>query len=104
MDAQPQSNSHIELRANRDGQPRAFITGTRVRVQDIVHDAEGLGMSADEIVANLPHLTLSQVYAALSYYFDHQLEVREAMRADDEFAAQMEREQRPLLAQATKDV
>ena len=25
--------THIELRPNRDGQPRAFIAGTRVRVQ-----------------------------------------------------------------------
>jgi hypothetical protein len=32
--------THIELRPNREGQPRAFIAGTRVRVQDIYAQAE----------------------------------------------------------------
>jgi hypothetical protein len=34
-----------------------------------------MGMSADEILTTLTHLTPSQVHSALAYYFDHQDEV-----------------------------
>jgi uncharacterized protein (DUF433 family) len=78
--------THIELRPNRDGQPRAFIAGTRVRVQDIYALAELQGASPDEIARALPHLTLGQVYAALSYYFDHREAILQEMREDEEFA------------------
>jgi uncharacterized protein (DUF433 family) len=80
--------THIELRPNRDGQPRAFVVGTRIRVQDIYVLAEVHGKTADEIVQALPSLTLAQVHAALSYYFDHREAILEEMRDDDEFAKQ----------------
>ena len=34
-----------------------------------------MGMSVDEILTTLPHLTPSQVHSALAYYFDHQEEI-----------------------------
>jgi len=34
-----------------------------------------LGLSPEEIVIHLPHLTLAQVFDALSYYSDHQREI-----------------------------
>ncbi len=80
---------YIEFRKNRDGQDRAFIAGTRVRVQDIYVDSQLYGKSAEEIVAALPHLTLAQVYAALSYYFDHREEVLDEIRQDEQFIALM---------------
>ena len=81
---------HIELRANRDGQPRAYILGTRVRVQDIYFLAEVEGRSPNEIVSALPSLTLGQVHAALSYYFDHRDAVlTENIHQDEAFAARM---------------
>jgi hypothetical protein len=43
-----------------------------------------LGMSVDEILQSLPHLTQSQVHAALTFYFDHQEQVdRELKREAD---------------------
>jgi uncharacterized protein (DUF433 family) len=75
----------IELRPNRNGQPRAYIAGTRVRVQDIYAMAELQGQSPDEIVRSLPHLSLAQVYAALAYYFDHRDAVLDEIRQDGEF-------------------
>lgn len=94
---------HIEIRPNRAGQPRAFIVGTRVRVQDAVCDSEGLGQSPDEIVANLPHLTLAQVHAALSYYFDHQDEIRSAIREDEEFILEVERRRQAQSGKVIQD-
>jgi uncharacterized protein (DUF433 family) len=80
---------HIELRANRDGQPRAYIVGTRVRVQDIYFLAEVEGRSPNEIVTALPSLTLGQVHAALSYYFDHRDAVLNEIQQDDAFAVRL---------------
>ena len=80
--------THIEIRPNRDGQPRAFIAGTRIRVQDVYAFAELQGKSADQIVQALPNLTLAQVHAALSYYFDHRDAIVLEMREDEEFVRQ----------------
>ena len=81
--------THIELRPNRDGQERAFIAGTRVRVQDVAVPAEVHGKTPDEIVQSLPHLTLEQVHAALSYYFGHRDAILQEMREDEDFVNQL---------------
>jgi uncharacterized protein (DUF433 family) len=79
----------IELRPNRSGQSRAYIAGTRVRVQDIYGLSELQDKSPDEIVAALPHLTLFQVHSALAYYFQHRAEILQELREDDDFVASM---------------
>jgi uncharacterized protein (DUF433 family) len=80
---------HIELRSNRAGDPRAYIVGTRIRVQDVSVMAEIQGKTPEEIVNAFPHLTLGQVHAALSYYFDHRAEIVQQMRDDEVFVAEM---------------
>lgn len=67
---------------------KACIAGHRVRVMDVVLMHEHLKMSADEIVAAYPAITLSDVHAALAYYFDNVEEIREDMRRNDELAEQ----------------
>jgi uncharacterized protein (DUF433 family) len=79
--------STVELRPNRSGQLRAFISGTRVRVQDIYALSELQGKTPDEIVAALPHLTLFQIHSALAYYSQHRDEILQEIREDDDFAA-----------------
>jgi uncharacterized protein (DUF433 family) len=81
--------THIEVRPNRAGQSRAYIAGTRVRVQDIYALTEIHGLSADQIVEQLPHLTLGQVYAGLSYLFDHREQILSEVREDEEFVRMM---------------
>lgn len=76
------------MRPNRAGQIRAYLSGTRIRVQDIVSDYERHGLSPEQIVREYPHLTLAQVHAALSYYYEHGDEVREHIKADDEYVRQ----------------
>jgi uncharacterized protein (DUF433 family) len=65
----------IDVHDNRAGQPRAYLTGTRVRVLDIYAMSELQGRSPDDIVAAMPHLNLGQVHTALAYYFDHRDQV-----------------------------
>ena len=55
-----------------DGKP--IIVGTRITVRCVAGYYQ-MGMSADEILTTLPHLTPSQLHSALAYYFDHQEEV-----------------------------
>jgi uncharacterized protein (DUF433 family) len=64
---------------------KACIAAHRVRVMDIVIWHEFRGMSADEIVSQIPSITLSDVYAALAYYFDNLEEIREEMQREQEF-------------------
>lgn len=51
--------------------------------------SEVQGLSPDQIVDALPHLTLAQVHAALSYYFDHRSEIQSHIREDNDLVEQM---------------
>ena len=54
------------------GEP--IIKGTRTPVRAIV-ELWRQGVVPEEIPTHLPHLTLAQVFDALSYYSDHQEEI-----------------------------
>jgi uncharacterized protein (DUF433 family) len=56
------------------GEP--VIKGTRTSVRAIVEWWK-FGASPEEILENLPHLTLSQIFDALSYYADHRDEIEQ---------------------------
>jgi uncharacterized protein (DUF433 family) len=56
------------------GEP--IITGTRTSVRAIV-GLWRLCIMPEEILNHLPHLTLAQVFDALSFYLDHQTEINE---------------------------
>lgn len=58
-----------------------IIEGTRITVRAIAGYYR-MGMSVDEILQSLSHLTASQVHSALAYYFDHQAEI-DAVLADE---------------------
>lgn len=76
---------YIDVRDNRAGQPRPYIAGTRVRVQDVVRYHERLGMSSEQIVQELPHLTLAQVHAAMLFYFEDREAIWKCIREDEAF-------------------
>lgn len=61
------------------GEP--VIEGTRTPVRAIVELWRG-GTPAEEIGLDLPHLTLAQVFDALSYYSDHTAEINEHIEAN----------------------
>jgi uncharacterized protein (DUF433 family) len=63
------SNSEI-----LSGEP--IIVGTRTSVRAIV-GLWRLGIMPEEILSHLPHLTLAQVFDALSFYLDHQAEIND---------------------------
>jgi uncharacterized protein (DUF433 family) len=69
---------HVEVVESRSG-PRAVVRGTRVGV-DVVVGYERAGYTPQQIVDDiLPHLTLAQVYDALSYFHEHLDEIEEVL-------------------------
>ena len=71
---------------------RACVAGHRVRVLDIVVWHEHQGMTPDEIVSHVPSITLTDVHAALSYYFDHVDEIQQEMREEGAFVEEFRRD------------
>lgn len=65
---------------------RACIAGHRIRVMDIVVWHEMRGMPAKEIAAEYPGISLADIHAALTYYFDNRAEIEEDFRQDDQWA------------------
>lgn len=65
------------------------IEGSRTRVIDIAIEYEILGHSPDEIVRSHPHLDLSQIHDALSYYYGNREELDQKMEQDHEFIEQL---------------
>ena len=76
---------------------RARIAGHRVRVQDVVIWHEHQGMTPDQIVSEIPTITLSDVHSALAYYFDHVQEIQDEMRADEVYVEEFRRSHPSLL-------
>ena len=70
---------------------RACIDGTRIRVMDIV----GLhqhGYTPEQMLnVYATPLTLAQVHAALTYYYDHPGEIDASNKEDEEVVAKLKR-------------
>lgn len=75
---------YLELRPTRWGAQKPYIAGTRIAVSDIYVHHVLRGESAEEIVDAFPHLTVSQVFAALAYCFDHLPEIRSELQSETE--------------------
>ena len=78
MKTKPEAN--VETRPGvRGGAP--VIAGTGIKVLDVAVRYEVMGMSPEEIMVALPHLELSQIHAALSYYYAHKGELDKDWKA-----------------------
>ena len=60
----------------------AWIDETNVKVIEVVLDKLAHGWSPEEIHFLHPDLSLAQIHAALSYYYDHQQEIDAEMHAE----------------------
>ena len=69
MPATPTAHIHLDERGV------AWIDDTNVKVVEVVLDKLAHGSSPEEIHFQHPHLSLAQIHAALSYYYDHQQEI-----------------------------
>src|SRR6478736_970487 len=69
------------------GRPR--IDGHRITVEDVAIWHERMGMSPDEIVSAYPSISLSDVYAALAYYFENRDAIDADIREGKEFVEKL---------------
>jgi uncharacterized protein (DUF433 family) len=69
------------------GKPR--IDGHRITVEDVAVWHERMGMSPDEIVSEYPTITLSDVHAALAYYYEHREQIDAAYEEGKRFVEEM---------------
>jgi len=84
------NTNHPFIVKNKDicaGNP--IIEGTRTRVIDIAIEYEMLGRSPDEIISSHPHLNLSQVHDALSFYYENRGELDRKAERDQEFIVRL---------------
>jgi uncharacterized protein (DUF433 family) len=80
--------TQIEL----DSQGVAWIGGTKVKVTEIVLDKIAYGWSPEEIHFQHPALSLAQIHAALTFYYENQrqldAQIREGLEEAGKLAAQ----------------
>jgi uncharacterized protein (DUF433 family) len=72
------------------GQP--VVRGSRIKVMDIAIRYELMGMSADMIVDEYPHLKLEQIHDALSYYYEHKTALDKKFKADQTLLTQLKKQ------------
>lgn len=81
---------YIEITPNiRGGKPR--IAGRRITVADVAIAYLRLGQSLEEVAAEYD-LTLAEVYAAMSFYYDNKVAIDQSIQASEAFAESL----RPL--------
>jgi len=88
-------DQHIEITPGIcGGKPR--IAGHRITVQQIAIWHDRLGKSADEIATEYD-LQISDVYAALAYYFDHRQDIDKALKESSEWIEALRQKTTPLV-------
>lgn len=65
------ATTHIEI----DERGVAWITGANTKVIEVILDKLAYRWSPEEIHFQHPGLSLAQIHAALTYYYDHQAEL-----------------------------
>jgi uncharacterized protein (DUF433 family) len=63
--------THIRL----DENGVAWIDDTKIKVIEVVTDKLAYDSSPEEMHSQYPHLSMAQIHAALTYYYDHQVEL-----------------------------
>jgi uncharacterized protein (DUF433 family) len=92
---------HIEITPGvAGGKPR--IIGRRIKVQDIAVWHERLGLSADEIATEYD-LSLADIHAALTYYFDHRTEIDHDIAEGEAFVEELKRRTSSKVAQKLRE-
>src|SRR5438270_4342618 len=67
----------------------ARIAGSRIKVIHLVMDKMANGWSPEEIQSQYPNLSLADVHAAFTYYYDHKVELDAAIEKSIRYADEM---------------
>jgi uncharacterized protein (DUF433 family) len=78
-------SGHIEV--GDDGVAR--ITRSRMKVIDLVMSKVANGLTPEQLREEFPLLSLAEIHAAFTFYYDHQADCDAQIEASAKFAAQM---------------
>lgn len=71
----------VSTKTHCGGKP--VIVGTKFPVKSVVFYVLKQGMTPEELVKEFSHLSLSQVYDALSYYYEHVKEIEKDLSEEE---------------------
>lgn len=71
------------------------ITGTTIKVIELVVEKTAYGWSPEELHFQHPYLSLGQIYSALAYYWDHTSELEQDLERRLQFVEQLRQASRP---------
>ena len=83
----PPRREHVVIKHGHCG-GKPHIAGRRIKVLHIALWHERMGMTPAEICTAHRGLTLSDVYAALAYYYDHRAQIDADIEAEERFVAE----------------
>ncbi|HEY9850239.1 MAG TPA: DUF433 domain-containing protein [Leptolyngbyaceae cyanobacterium] len=63
-----------------------ILTGTNMKVIELVTGQIAYGWSPEELHFQHPYLSMSQIYSALAYYWDHKEELDADIQRREEYA------------------
>ncbi|MGD9854755.1 MAG: DUF433 domain-containing protein [Planctomycetaceae bacterium] len=82
--------THAHITLNAEGVP--IISGTTMKVVELVGFHLHQGWDARELREQFPHLTLGQIHSALSFFHDHEAEILEDLARREQFEDDVQRE------------
>jgi uncharacterized protein (DUF433 family) len=69
-----------------------IIAGTTMKVVELITSVKAYNWTPEQLLENYPHLTLSKIYSALAYYWDHKEELDADRSRRYQYAEKMRRE------------
>ncbi|MEC4895223.1 MAG: DUF433 domain-containing protein [Oscillatoria sp. PMC 1051.18] len=75
-----------------DAQQVPYLEGTSMKVVELITSVKAYNWSPEELLDNYPHLSLSKIYSALAYYWDHQEEIEIAIAQREQYASKLQNE------------
>ena len=69
-----------------------IITGSTMKVVELITSVKAYGWTPEELHENYPHLSMSQIYSALAYYWDNREEIDADMERRYQYAEKLRQE------------
>ncbi len=75
-----------------DVQGAPIVAGTTMKVVELVTAQRAHGWSPEELCFQFPHLSMADIHAALTYYWDHESEIDEDIESRTRLADESRRQ------------
>ena len=85
----PSAVPHPHIDHDAHGAP--VVAGTTMKIVELVMAQRAHGWSPEELCFQYPHLSMAEIHAALTYYWDHESELDEDIERRSRFADESRR-------------